>query len=67
MRSLQNVRGELSEDHRGLDSFDIHTKNFYFYPMYINGKYKERQPGGILETFYVTHPISTILGNITSG
>lgn len=50
-----------------LDSVDIQAKNFYFYPMYINGKYKERQPDGILETFYVTHPISTNLGNITSG
>lgn len=39
-----------------LDSFAIQTKNFYFYPMYINGKYEERQSDGILETFYVTTP-----------
>ena len=82
MRSLQKVRGEFSEDHREFGFRRHSSKEFlflsdvfyfififycYFYPMYINGKYKERQPDGILETFYVTHPISTILGNITSG
>ena len=67
MRSLQKVRGEFSEDHREFGFRRHSRKDFYFYPMYINGKYKERQPDGILETFYVTHPISTILGNISSG